>query len=159
MAVKLVGNRAEVRVQDSGMGIKREFLPHVFERFRQADGSTTRVHGGLGLGLSIVRNLVELHGGSVAAQSEGEGKGAVFTVHLPVLQVDRFMRHPEEFARLEDPAMEASESLAGMVLLIVDDEPDGRALLGRLLSDAGATVREADSAQAGLEWLSRGEVM
>ncbi len=158
VSVKLIGNRAEVRVQDSGIGIKPEFLPHVFERFRQADGSTTRAHGGLGLGLSIVRNLVELHGGTVTVQSQGEGKGALFTVLLPVLQVDRFMRRADEFGRLEDATAETSELLAGATVLIVDDEPDGRALLGRLMSDAGVIVREAGTAQAGLALLSGGDV-
>ncbi|HEX6161577.1 MAG TPA: ATP-binding protein, partial [Thermoanaerobaculia bacterium] len=77
-------NAARIVVRDSGRGITREFLPHVFEPFRQGDGSSTRSHGGLGLGLAIVKYLTELHGGSVRAESEGEGKGAAFTVMLPI---------------------------------------------------------------------------
>ncbi|MEJ0100829.1 MAG: PAS domain S-box protein [Pseudomonadota bacterium] len=156
VSVRLIGSRAEVRVQDSGIGIRREFLPHVFERFRQADGSTTREHGGLGLGLSIVRNLVELHGGSVAVQSEGEGRGALFTVLLPALRADPLMRQVDEMGAEDFGA--ASGLPPGTVVLIVDDEPDGRFLLGRLMSDAGAIVREADTARAGLEILNGGGV-
>jgi PAS domain S-box-containing protein len=148
LRVGMTDEQVEVRVRDSGIGIAREFLPHVFERFRQADGSTTREHGGLGLGLSIVRNLVELHGGSVAVHSEGEGCGAEFIVRLPLLRVERFQRRADVS---QQPAAEAHPPLlSGAVLLIVDDEPDGRALLGRLMRDAGATVHEADAAAAGM---------
>ena len=158
IAVRAASGQAEVSVQDSGIGIPREFLPHVFERFRQADGSTTREHGGLGLGLSIVRNLVELHGGSVVAHSEGEGGGSTFTVRLPLLQVDRLMRRTEQSPRPTLGPVDASPRLDGIAVLLVDDEPDGRALLGRLLADAGALVHEASTAAAALAILQRAHV-
>jgi PAS domain S-box-containing protein len=140
------GGSMEIHVKDSGVGIQPAFLPHVFERFRQADGSTTREHGGLGLGLSIVRNLVELHGGTVAVHSDGPGLGSTFSVRLPVLQSAAWSPRPSGPARgvvvRADPLM---PSLYGTRVLIVDDEPDGRALLDRLLREAGAEVRAADS--------------
>ena len=85
--VQRIDSHVEIVVSDSGVGISKEFLPYVFDRFRQADASTTRIHGGLGLGLSIVHQLVDLHGGSVSVQSEGEGKGATFTITLPFVGV------------------------------------------------------------------------
>ena len=96
-----VNAHVEVKVSDTGIGISREFLPHVFDRFRQADSSTTRSHGGLGLGLAIVRHLVELHGGTVAADSAGPGQGATFTVLLPII-VDRQIASEEIAARGEN---------------------------------------------------------
>lgn len=147
----------EIQVRDSGAGIQSSFLPHVFERFRQADGSTTREHGGLGLGLSIVRNLVELHGGSVSAHSDGVGQGATFTVRLPLLRSrapSMRYRDPTRAVSLEQESQ--PPSLKGTVVLIVDDEPDGRSLLHRLLKEAGADVRTAASAMQAIEIL-RGE--
>jgi CheY-like chemotaxis protein len=151
-----VDTNVEIVVSDSGEGIKPEFLPHVFERFRQADGSTTRVHGGLGLGLAIVRHLVELHGGGVRAESAGEGKGATFTVRLPLLlNQDRPSKPPEEpvetFPILK-PA-EVSTPLHGLRVLIVDDEPDARELFGIMLRRCGAQVADAASAGEALEQL------
>lgn len=147
VTLRRAGGDMEIHVQDSGVGIQPAFLPHVFERFRQADGSTTREHGGLGLGLSIVRNLVELHGGSVAVHSEGHGKGSTFTVRLPQLQATTWAPRPSDPARgavvPSDPLM---PSLSGTKVLIVDDEPDGRALLNRLLKEAGAEVHAAGGA-------------
>ena len=156
VALRRVDGFMEIDVKDSGIGINPAFLPHVFERFRQADGSTTREHGGLGIGLSIVRNLVELHGGSVAVESAGMGKGATFTVRLPMLQVETYLPRPVDPARgLALPVDELQPSLAGTVVLIVDDEPDGRALLDRLLKEAGAQVHAAEGALEAISILQR----
>jgi CheY-like chemotaxis protein len=143
------GSEVALTVSDSGAGIKREFLPHVFERFRQADSSTNRAHGGLGLGLAIVRHLVELHGGSVSVHSEGEGQGATFTVRLPVTEG---VRPPAEG---RPPAVSAGasvgQSLAGLRILIVDDEADARDVMRFMLERGGGKVRTADSAAQALD--------
>jgi signal transduction histidine kinase/ActR/RegA family two-component response regulator len=133
-------------VSDTGVGIKPEFLPHVFERFRQAESSTTRAYGGLGLGLAIVRHLVELHGGTVAVHSEGEGRGTTFTVHLPVAAT-----RPAEHAPAAISTRPAGQSLAGLHLLVVDDEADAREVMRFMLERAGAKVRTADSAALALD--------
>jgi len=159
VSMELDAEQAEVRVQDTGIGIKPGFLPRVFERFRQGDGSTTREHGGLGLGLSIVRNLVELHGGSITAHSDGEGLGATFTLRLPALHMDRSALPADVTAsRRRPPAPEAVVSLHGTTVLVVDDDPDSRALLSRLLGDAGARVLEARSAAGGIGMLQADRV-
>ncbi|MBV8859514.1 MAG: PAS domain-containing protein [Acidobacteria bacterium] len=151
------GSQMLVAVSDTGQGIEPEFLPHVFERFRQADMGTTRRHGGLGLGLAIVRHLVELHGGTVKAESEGEGRGSTFTVRLPVRAVRDAAQpaargagpaRPEAF---EAPA--APHTLEGVKVLVVDDEPDARRLLTEVLARRGAQVRTAESAGEALETL------
>ncbi len=135
-----VNSQVELSVSDTGIGIKAEFLPFVFERFRQADSSATRAAGGLGLGLAIVRHITEMHGGVVEAMSDGEGEGATFTVRLPVMIV-----HPRrQPSRREHPRIEthvAKTSLAdltGVRVLAVDDEPDALALLRAVLESAGA---------------------
>lgn len=138
----------EVVVADNGKGIDASFLPHVFERFRQADGSNTRQEGGLGLGLSIARALVELHGGTISAASDGPGLGATFTVRLPMapLRADRFTPPPAGTEPDEAPARETFECpppLAGLRVLVVDDEADTRALLGYLLEQCDAVVTPA----------------
>ena len=141
------GAHARVVVSDTGPGISPNFLPYVFDRFRQGDQSTTRVHGGLGLGLSIVRHLVELHGGSVRAESEGEGRGSTFTVELPLLRnadLRNEARADGEFAVRHPP----SEILSGMRVLVVDDEPDALGLLKTLLEMKGARVTAVGSAAA-----------
>jgi signal transduction histidine kinase/CheY-like chemotaxis protein len=143
--------QAEVSVSDTGEGIPQEFLPHVFDRLRQADASITRKHGGLGLGLSIVRHLVELHGGTVAAQSRGVGRGATFTVRLPVAGRGRdeavALAPVEE--RAEQPAARRAvmPSLAGVHVLVVDDEPDARGLIAHVLRQCGAEVSLASAAE------------
>ncbi len=148
----------EVCVADSGQGIKPEFLPHVFERFRQADGSTTRKHGGLGLGLSIVKHLVELHGGSIHASSAGEGQGATFCIELPVLVVRAPDPPPsrENLRRVEEATVDMDHpSLDGITVLVIDDEPDARDLLQRILEECGARVLLAESAAEGIEIVRR----
>jgi CheY-like chemotaxis protein len=137
---------AEISVSDSGQGIKPEFLPLVFDRFRQEDGSISRRHGGLGLGLAIVRHLVELHAGSVEAFSAGEGKGSRFVVRLPTrLGAARSGAAEEAVA---SPA--TSSMLAGVRLLVVDDEPGARELIANVLQGYGAEVCLAESGQAAL---------
>ena len=159
VVLQRVNSHAEIVVSDSGIGIPSEFLPHVFDRFRQLDSSMARHHGGLGLGLSIVRQLVELHGGSVRAQSDGEGAGATFTVILPVLaaHADR----PDETAVLrEHPRANRRVRLDGdlpsldrLRILVVDDISDARELLSLILEQAGAEVELAGSAAEALERL------
>jgi signal transduction histidine kinase len=138
---------AEISVSDSGQGIKPEFLPLVFDRFRQEDGSISRRHGGLGLGLAIVRHLVELHAGSVEAFSEGEGKGSRFVVRLPTrLGLARNGAGEESAA----PIPTSSTMLTGIRLLVVDDEPGARDLIANVLQGYGAEVSLAESGQAAL---------
>ena len=150
--LRRVGSDAEVRVADTGQGIAPGFLPHVFERFRQADASATRATGGLGLGLAIVRHLVELHGGRVEALSAGEGRGATFVVTLPLAA-----RHEEELARSSDAlvleearAAEVACSLEGIRVLLVEDEVDAREALSAIVSQAGATVAAVGTAREAL---------
>lgn len=151
-----VNSHLEIVVSDTGQGISPDFLPHVFDRFRQADQKTSRQHGGMGLGLSIVRHLVELHGGTVRAASEGVGHGATFTVMLPiapVYQVDQSGGRVHPAARDLLPANDSADRLDGLTILVVDDEPDTRELLKQGLEYFGATVRLAGSASAALSAL------
>ena len=150
VTVTVAGRNSEVllTVADTGAGIKREFLPHVFERFRQAESSTNRAYGGLGLGLAIVRHLVELHGGNVAVQSEGEGQGATFSVSLPVAAATRTAERAPAAVSTEGPV---GQSLAGLRLLVVDDEADAREVMRFMLERGGAQVRIADSAAQALD--------
>jgi PAS domain S-box-containing protein len=146
-----VNSHIEISVSDTGQGIRPEFLPHVFDRFRQADASTTRRHGGLGLGLSIVRQLVELHGGSVRAKSPGEGQGATFIVALP-LAIARELP-PEKVP--PKPALNAESDgcpalLNGVKVLVVDDELDALRLMEKILTHCEALVRSVASADAAL---------
>ena len=150
VVLEKVGSHAVIRVCDSGEGISPEFLPLVFDRFRQADASTTRRHGGLGLGLAIVRHLTELHGGTVSAHSPGKGNGAVFTVRLPVRAVHSEAPEP---AVSTPKAPDSPASLKGLRIVIVDDEPNARDLVKRVLTDAGASVSCAGSADEALDAL------
>jgi signal transduction histidine kinase/ActR/RegA family two-component response regulator len=149
--LSLVNSHAQIQVSDTGMGIAAEFLPYVFERFRQADSSSTRAHGGLGLGLAIVRHLVELQGGTVAAQSAGVGQGATFTVKLPIPATSRVERETrregsERLSALtpllgEDLIAPAHPRLLeGLRILVVDDEADARELSIAILEQYGATA-------------------
>jgi signal transduction histidine kinase len=147
----------EIVVSDNGQGIKPEFLPYVFERFRQEEGGTNRQHGGLGLGLAIVRHIVELHGGTVGATSEGPGKGATFTVSLPIAQGR--LAPPDELRDRAAGGRSAPQdppSLVGVRALFVDDEADARELITIMLAQGGAEVRTAVSATEALatcdEW-------
>jgi PAS domain S-box-containing protein len=150
--VERVNSHLEIAVNDSGLGIKSEFLPHVFERFRQADASTTRQFGGLGLGLSIVKQLVELHGGNVRATSAGEGLGAAFIVSLPLTAV-RDVENREHPTSRNSSALECDFNLDELKVLVVDDEPDARALIKRVLLQCNAKVITAASAAEGLKIL------
>ena len=149
----------EVRVVDTGLGISPDFLPHVFERFRQAHGAPTRRHGGLGVGLAIVRQLVELHGGTVSAASEGLGHGATFTIRLPTPAGDRSTARQatwEDRRKTESGASPVTRMtrLDGLRILVVDDDGDGRALTSLVLTQAGATVKTAASVREALEMLA-----
>ncbi len=155
VALQRVNSHLELSVSDSGVGIDADFLPHVFDRFRQADSSTTRSHGGLGLGLSIVKQLVELHGGSVRAKSDGEGRGATFVVCLPLAALlhEPDQAHPAARRAFASPA--ADVDLRGVKVLVVDDEPDARELIRQLLQECHAEVHTASSAREGLATLQR----
>jgi PAS domain S-box-containing protein len=148
-----INSHVEITVSDTGQGIAPEFLPHVFDRFRQADMTHTREHGGLGLGLSIVRQLVELHGGTVHAESAGLGQGAIFVVQLPVMVIRRGPAQPERRHPTGggQAATGCPPSLAGLRVLIVDDEADTRVLLRAMLEQCGSEVVTASSATEALE--------
>jgi len=139
---------AKIMVSDTGQGISPEFLPQIFERFKQADPSTTRRHGGLGIGLSLARDLVELHGGTISAQSAGEDKGATFTVTLPLRIITAIK---ENLSKVE--FMDAQGKLSGFWILAVDDEADARELVSFMLQINGAKVTTANSAVEALEIL------
>jgi PAS domain S-box-containing protein len=160
VALERINSHIEIKVTDTGQGINKEFLPYVFERFRQADSSTAREYGGLGLGLAIVRHLTELHGGSVSADSAGEGLGATFTVRLPVAAAreDSFAPTQTSVPRFHQPLSEEApteftEELAGVRVLVVDDEPDARVLLTTMLRQYGAEATAAGSTSEALETL------
>src|SRR5690606_1997431 len=123
------GSDVVLRVADTGVGVAPDLLPFVFDRFRQADSSPSRRHGGLGLGLAIARHLVELHGGTIAAESAGEGQGATFTVRLPVRAVQPPAEAPSTGRRAGGPASPRPPSLDGVRVLVCEDEPDARDLL------------------------------
>jgi PAS domain S-box-containing protein len=148
-----VESRVEVTVSDTGLGIAPGFLPHVFDRFRQADATTTRAFGGLGLGLSIVRQLVELHGGTVRVDSEGEGLGSAFTVSMPLMAVGSAVSDTQsaQQAEFKPPEFECPPELNGLRVLVVDDDADTCELLQVILEGCGAQVKTARSAAAALE--------
>ncbi|MEW5850627.1 MAG: ATP-binding protein [Myxococcota bacterium] len=145
------GRHGVIRVTDNGIGISPDFLPHVFERFRQAEGSTTRSHGGLGLGLAIVRYLAELHGGTVTAASEGLGKGSVFTITLPLRVAALDLAAESERTQREGPPLPSEvPSLAGLRVLVVDDEADARDMVAFALRSFGAETQAVASVEEGL---------
>ena len=142
-----VDSHLEISVTDTGEGIAPEFLPQLFERFSQADASTSRNHGGLGLGLSIVRHLVEMHGGTIRAESPGVGQGATFVVSLPILAVNSIDGEPRH--QLDEDRRTLSHDapkLKGLRILVVDDEADARDLVRRFLIDCEAIPELAASA-------------
>ena len=153
VSARISGRTLEVRVADDGIGIAPEFLPHVFDRFRQGDGTSTRNHPGLGLGLSIAKQLVETHNGSIRAESGGTGQGTTFIVMLPI------------DARVADTPREASVErrgveprLDGVRVLVVDDEEDARELIGRALEDRGAHITLAANSHDAIQILERDDI-
>ncbi|HEY4597401.1 MAG TPA: response regulator [Thermoanaerobaculia bacterium] len=144
---------AVIRVSDTGIGIRPDFLPYVFDRFRQAEGSITRTHGGLGLGLSIVRHLIELHGGTAEVESEGEGKGATFTVRLPLRA--ELAEDPLDTTAVGHSLFSKPDLLSGVRVVVVEDEADTRELLVMALQQCGAEVAAYGSAPEALAALDR----
>jgi signal transduction histidine kinase/CheY-like chemotaxis protein len=157
VSIKLrnVNNEAEIIVSDTGQGITAQFLPFVFDRFRQADSTSTRQHGGLGLGLAIARHLVEIHGGSIAASSEGEGTGATFTVRLPLIgstvEVPDTSTSNIEHETEKNERIKSQQVLSGLHVLIVDDDKDTLDLLSAALQQRSADVTAVLSAAAAIE--------
>jgi PAS domain S-box-containing protein len=156
VVLERVNSHVEVSVEDSGIGIKPEFLAFVFDRFRQADASITRRHGGLGLGLSIVKHLIELHGGTVRVKSAGEGQGSTFIVALPIS-----VARSRDSARNERSSFDEVDlfsvdlpSLAGVTVLIIDDEPDARVLVSRIVGERGARALMAQTGEEALRLLN-----
>ena len=141
---------AQLAITDTGVGISADFLPFVFDRFRQADGTSNRAHGGLGLGLAIVRSIVEMHGGTVAVASSGEGKGATFTVRLPLGEGER-QPAGEHAAHPDGQAMRCPPELRGARILLVDDQPDILDMLGEVLGGCGAETRLCANAREAVD--------
>ncbi len=156
LAAGRLGHRIVIRVSDTGEGIDPGFLPHIFEPFRQADGSTTRRHGGLGLGLAIVKQLVQAHGGTIRAESEGLHRGSAFTIELPASRAVSVMTGKGQPGEVRAASQGPHESrLDHLKLLVVDDEEDARSLVEEILSESGAVVVCASSAREALELLPR----
>jgi len=157
--VENLGTDLRIAVSDNGRGIAPAFMPHIFDRFTQADSTVTRAHGGLGLGMAIVRHLVELHGGTVQAESEGEDRGATFTVTLPIRAYEEPVEPP-----LPTPRQETEQEvpwaelpwLDGLTVLVVDNELDARQIAAAVLLQKGARVTEAASAEEALELAAAG---
>jgi CheY-like chemotaxis protein len=154
ISLRLVDSEIEIAVEDSGQGIQPDFLPYVFDRFRQADAGISRVHGGLGLGLAISRHLVELHGGRIKVTSEGPGRGSTFTVSLPRAALSKSAPAPMPAhvpeKQVADPNFECAD-LEGVHVLIAEDDDDSREVLMSILTKCGARVT---SARSGLEALT-----
>jgi len=153
-------SNVEITVTDTGIGISKKMIPFIFDRFSQADSATNRKYGGLGLGLAIVRHLVEIHGGSIEAQSEGEGYGSTFIVKLPQLNPDSSasQKMPMFYSNnLSNLTLDYSKELEGLKILVVDDETDGRTLVKTVLEQCGAEVTAVDSAHAGLREIQTGK--
>jgi signal transduction histidine kinase/CheY-like chemotaxis protein len=152
VTIERMGSIVQIRVNDTGQGIEKQFLPFVFERFSQADGTSTRKYGGLGLGLAIVRHLIELHGGTVKVESEGINQGTTFTVSLPVMTARETPSGVDENSAVieEDSLIENFLVLKDLRILIVDDEPDTQLLLATITEGGGANVMTAGSANEAL---------
>jgi PAS domain S-box-containing protein len=158
-----VGDRIEISISDTGIGIEPEFLPHVFDRFRQADSSSTRRYGGLGLGLAIVRYLAEAHGGTVSAYSRGKGQGSTFRVTFPLVEMSRSAQldsrpSKPEYNELLDRRTAGTETLYGLRVLVVDDDPDTLDMLKFLLAQCEAEVTTASSAREALRVLEHSRI-
>jgi PAS domain S-box-containing protein len=153
ISLRRAGSKMQVTVRDTGKGIARRFLPHVFERFRQQDASPRRAHGGLGIGLAITKSLAELHGGTIAVTSEGEGRGSQFTVALPIAATPEPLGQPPPVA-VHDATADAA-CLNGVRVLVVDDDEDNRLVVRRLLVAHGAEVNIAGSASEAVESCER----
>ena len=154
IVLERVNSHVEICVEDNGIGIRPDFLPHVFDRFRQADSATTRHHGGLGLGLSIVKNLVELHGGTVRARSAGQNQGSTFIVSLPISHVRESGRETTAGNTDASDGVELPP-LHNVRVLIIDDEADGRTVIARILEDRGARPVCKSNAAEALDALAR----
>ncbi|MEH2135310.1 ATP-binding protein [Nostoc sp.] len=157
IAIRLerIDTQAQITVSDTGKGINPEFIPYVFEYFRQADSTTTRRFGGLGLGLAIVRHLIELHGGTIWAESLGEGQGAIFTVRLPLIKKELAPKEQIDIDRLNDSS--TTEILTGIEILVVDDDDDTREFHSFVLEQEGARVIAVVSAKEALQVLAESE--
>jgi CheY-like chemotaxis protein/nitrogen-specific signal transduction histidine kinase len=154
-----IGQEIEIQVRDSGVGIAPQFLPYIFDRFRQADSRPTRKHSGLGLGLAIARHLLEQHGGRIRADSDGPGTGTTIFMHLPASTVSRAepaVADPPRDEASDDPCMDVR--LDGVDVLVVDDERDSRELLAAMLERCGATVTMADSAASAIARLAEASI-
>jgi CheY-like chemotaxis protein len=152
VTVERVDSSVRLSVADTGQGIAPEFLPHVFERFKQEDGKITRAHGGLGLGLAISRHIVELHGGTISVASKGEGMGAIFTVSLPVspLRTEARATSSRLSSSVGQLDFQPRPELVDLKILVVDDEKDARDLVAAVLEQMGARVTSAGSAEEAL---------
>jgi signal transduction histidine kinase len=146
-----INSHIEIRITDNGQGISPDLLDHVFERFRQGDASTTREHGGLGLGLAISKQLVEMHGGSIRAESAGVGKGASFVIMLPIMPVRAGITESPVERHRRSEGNQNPAPLAGVRVLVVEDDPDSRALLTRIVTGAGAVPIIADSVDQAIQ--------
>jgi signal transduction histidine kinase/DNA-binding response OmpR family regulator len=146
IVLEKIGSHAQIQVKDTGKGISSDFLPYIFEYFRQADSSMTRTQGGLGLGLAIVHHLVELHGGSVYAESQGEGQGSTFTVMLPLQKQAEAEARQSDLETVRQQISSSRPALSGLRIMIVDDEPDTREFLSFLLRQYNAEVYTSESA-------------
>ena len=143
MKVSQANSAVEISVTDTGQGIRREFLPYVFDRFSQADSTTTRHHGGLGLGLAIARHLVEIHGGTIRASSRGEGEGATFTITLPLVEA---VTKAAEMAAVSANGLSSAPQLSGVNVLLVDDDSDTLNVMATALAGRQANVTAVSSA-------------
>ncbi|MEH1778905.1 MAG: ATP-binding protein [Nostoc sp.] len=150
VCLEQVNSNVQITVSDTGKGISADFLPYIFERFRQADSTTTRVENGLGLGLAIVHHLLEMHSGTVYAVSEGKGKGATFTVLLPLLEPQVKQLINESEVKVDNLSL-----LDGLQILLVDDNADTRELIAFILEESGARVTAVSSVGEALEALGR----
>src|SRR3954469_21488187 len=157
VSIQCENGTVEVRVADSGIGIDPEFVPFVFDRFRQADSTTTRAHGGVGLGLSIARQLVEAHQGTIAVESDGAHQGSTFIVRLPMVSVAGRVETPASTPPPE-PKPPGTVRLDGIRVLVVDDESDSREVMAHALADCGATVSVAENARRAMEILEQSEM-